>query len=114
MAAPQDLGAVGARLLREPVEHTGLYYVEGPERYSSADVAAAFADALGKEVKAVETPQEAWVSTLQQTGFSQAAAESMAAMTQITLERSYELPDAPIRGVVTLQAYIAALVEHRQ
>ena len=114
MAAPQDLGAVGARLLQEPVEQTGLYYVEGPERYSSADVAAAFAAALGKEVEAVETPREAWVSTLQQTGFSQKAAESMAAMTAITLGQTYELPDAPTRGTTTLQDYISVLVEHSQ
>ncbi|GAB2555024.1 NmrA family NAD(P)-binding protein [Spirosoma aerophilum] len=114
MAAPQDLGAVGARLLQEPVFSTGLHYVEGPERYSSADVAAAFADALGKAVKAIETPREAWVSTLQQTGFSGPAAESMAAMTAITLDQRYELPDAPIRGAITLQDYISALVEHSQ
>ena len=114
MAAPQDLGTVGADLLREPVKHTGLHYVEGPERYSSADVAAAFANALGKEVKAVETPRDAWVSTLKQTGFSQQAAESMATMTVITLDQTYELPDAPIRGAITLQEYITALVEHSE
>lgn len=112
MAAPQDLGAVGARLLQEPVEQTGLHYVEGPERYSSADVAAAFAVALGKAVEAVETPREGWVSSLQQTGFSGPAAKSMAAMTAITLAQAYELPDAPIRGNVTLQEYIRALAEH--
>ncbi|GAB4044692.1 NmrA family NAD(P)-binding protein [Spirosoma jeollabukense] len=114
MVAPQDLGAVGARLLQESVEKTGLHYVEGPQRYSSADVAAAFAAALGKAVKAVETPREAWVSTLQQTGFSGPAAESMAAMTAITLDQTYELPAAPIRGATTLQDYISALVEHSQ
>jgi uncharacterized protein YbjT (DUF2867 family) len=113
MVAPQDLGEVGARLLMEPVEQNGLCYVEGPERYSSADVAAAFADALNKEVNAVETPRETWVSSLQQTGFSKPAAESMAAMTAITLDQTYELPEAPIRGEITLQAYISALVARR-
>ncbi|GAB3711132.1 NAD(P)H-binding protein [Spirosoma flavus] len=114
MVAPQDLGAVGARLLQEPVEQTGLHYVEGPERYSSAEVAAAFGVALGKEVKAVETPREAWVSSLQQMGFSGPAAKSMAAMTAITLAQAYELPDDPIRGGITLQMYISALVEQSQ
>ncbi|GAB4021531.1 hypothetical protein GCM10028773_30620 [Spirosoma koreense] len=88
MVAPQDLGVVSARLLQEPNEQTGLYYVEGPERYSSADVAAAFSDALGKAVKSVETPGEKWVSSLQPTGFAQPAAESMAAMTAITLDQT--------------------------
>jgi len=59
MVAPQDLGAVGARLQKAPVEQTDIHDVEGPQRYSSADGAAAFVDALGKEVKAVETPREA-------------------------------------------------------
>lgn len=110
MAAPQDLGAVGARLLQEPVEQTGIHYVEGPERYSSADVAAAFGIALGKEVKAVETPREAWASNLQQMGFSSPAAESMAAMTAVTLDQRYDLPTSPVRGKITLQEYITGLV----
>ena len=110
MVAPQDLGVVGARLLQEPVDQTGLHYVEGPARYSSADVAAAFGEALGKAVNAVETPREGCVSRLQQIGFSQPAAESMAAMTAITLDQTYKLPDAPIRGTITLQDYISALV----
>ena len=114
MVAPRDVGRVGAALLREPVQHTGLHYVEGPQRYSAGDVAAAFADALSKDVEAVETPRKVWATTLQQLGFSQQAAESMATMTGITLDQTYELPQAPIRGTITLQAYIAALVKSGQ
>lgn len=111
MAAPQDLGAVGARLLQEPIEQRGIHFVEGPKRYSSADVAATFGAALGKEVKVVETPREAWASSLQQTGFSKPAAESLAAMTAITLDQRYDLPTSPVRGTTTLQEYITALIE---
>ncbi|GAB3552186.1 NAD(P)H-binding protein [Spirosoma fluminis] len=114
MVAPRDVGTVGAALLREPLQETGLHYVEGPQRYSAADVAAAFANVLGQDVEAVETPRDVWVTTLQQLGFSQQAAESMATMTGITLDQTYELPEAPIRGTITLQAYIAALVKSGQ
>lgn len=110
MVAPQDLGQVAARLLREPVEKTGLQYVEGPELYSSADVAAAFSSALGKPVKAVETPREQWIPALTALGFSPRAAESMAAMTAITVEKKYDLPDSPLRGTTTLDQYINTLV----
>lgn len=110
MVAPQDIGKVAARLLREPTNNTGLHYVEGPEQYSAADVAAAFSAALGKEITVVQTPPDAWVSTLTQAGFSQPAAESMAAMTQITLSQKDLLPQTPIRGHITLQEYIANLV----
>ncbi len=111
MVAPQDLGQVAARLLRESVAQTGLYYVEGPQSYSSADVAAAFTSALGKQVQAVHIPQEQWIPTLQTLGFSRKGAESMAAMTAITLKQEYELPFSPIRGKITLEQYIDRLVK---
>jgi uncharacterized protein YbjT (DUF2867 family) len=112
MVAPQDIGAVGASLLQEPVEQSGLHYVEGPERYSASDVAAAFSDALGKNIEVLEIQSNAWMSTLQQAGFSQAAARSMAAMTKVTLEQKYELPETPVYGATTLHNYNSALVSH--
>ena len=48
MVAPKDIGKIAAGLLTEPSEKTGVHYVEGPEMYSSADVAGAFSIALGK------------------------------------------------------------------
>lgn len=116
MAAPQDLGQVAADLLMEPSEKTGLYYVEGPETYSSADVAAAFSVALNKSVEAIETPRDQWIPALTAMGFSQKGAESMAAMTAVTLEtleKKHDLPDAPIRGTTTLQEYINTLVKEQ-
>ena len=75
MVAPQDLGQVAARLLTEPVEQTGLYYVEGPERYSPSDVAAEFAGAIGRPVTVVTTPREQWKETYKSMGFSEPAAK---------------------------------------
>lgn len=110
MVAPHDLGLVAARLLCAPIEDGGLQYVEGPDRYGSADVAAAFARALDRPVQAVQTPAGQWVPSLMAAGFSQVAAESMAAMTQTTLDERYDMPAQPERGATTLQAYIDALV----
>ncbi|RYG46430.1 NAD-dependent epimerase/dehydratase family protein [bacterium] len=107
MVAPEDIGRVAARLLRD--DRTGMHHVEGPEHYSSADVATAFAEALGRPVEAVQTPPERWVASLQAAGFSDPAAESMAAMTKLTLEGSPENPEHPIRGSVTLEDYVAQL-----
>ncbi|MGH6613064.1 NmrA family NAD(P)-binding protein [Sphingomonas sp.] len=109
MVAPQDLGEQAARLLTEPADRTGTHYVEGPERCSAADVAAAFAAAFGKPVKVVATPREQWVESFTALGFSDAAAESYARMTAITLDKG-EAPEAPIRGSVTLDDYVADLV----
>ncbi|GAB3643216.1 NmrA family NAD(P)-binding protein [Spirosoma arcticum] len=110
MVSPDDIGQLAARLLMEPMDKTGLYYVEGPAPYSSADVGEAFADALNKSVVALETPQEQWVSVLISMGFSLKGAESMAAMTEVTLKKEYKSPDSPVRGHTTLQSYINQLV----
>jgi len=111
MVAPQDLGQQAARLLREPISQTGLYYVEGPVLYSSADVAATLTTLLEKQVTAIQIPPEQWIATLKELGFSPVGAESMAAMTAITLEQKYDLPDSPLRGSITLQAYLGELAK---
>ena len=111
MVAPEDLGQFAAQLLTEPIERTGLYYVEGPEMYAPADVANAFSEALGRPVETVVIPRTEWISYLKNSGFSQKAAEAMAAMTDVTLDQKFEVSDSPIRGNVTLRAYIAGLVK---
>ncbi|GAB3251913.1 NAD(P)H-binding protein [Larkinella harenae] len=114
MVAPEDIGLLAARLLTEPVETAGLYHIEGPEVYSSADVAAAFALALHKTVEAVETPRDQWQPALKTMGFSDKAAESMANMTAATLDQPYALPGLPYRGTTSLQQYIAKMVADNQ
>jgi uncharacterized protein YbjT (DUF2867 family) len=110
MVSPYDIGNVAAQLMLEPFTQTGLHYVEGPEKYSAKNVAAAFSAALNKEVEAVEIPQDHWLPALKEIGFSEPAAKSMAAMTRVTLE-GHEEPEHPIRGTTTLDEYIKALVE---
>jgi uncharacterized protein YbjT (DUF2867 family) len=109
MVAPADLGRVAARLLTSEIDHTGVRYVEGPTTYTPADVAHAFAQALGRDVRAVETPRSEWLSAFQALGFSPAAAASYARMTAVTVDR-VERPDTPERGHTTLAEYINALV----
>jgi uncharacterized protein YbjT (DUF2867 family) len=111
MVAPHDIAKLAAALLTDRSERVGLHYIEGPERYSASDVAGAFARALGRTVTAETVPQSQWIDTLRAVGFSDRAAESMAAMTRITLNEA-ELPDAPVRGATTLRQYIEDLV-HR-
>jgi uncharacterized protein YbjT (DUF2867 family) len=109
MVPPADVGRVAARLLADEFEHTGVRYVEGPTEYSAADVAGAFARALGRDVRAVETPRAQWMATFQSLGFSPAAAGSYARMTALTLQGA-ERPAAPERGATTLTEYIGTLV----
>ncbi|MCU0534189.1 MAG: NmrA family NAD(P)-binding protein [Hydrococcus sp. Prado102] len=110
MVAPRDIGQLAARLMTEPVESTGLHYIEGPERYSSLNVAQAFAKALQKPVKAVETPRDQWINTMQNMGFSHEAAISFSNMTTIVIEGELPARDVVIRGTISLESYIAELV----
>lgn len=112
MVAPEDLGKVAARLLREPVERTGVHAVEGPARCSPNDVAAAFASALDRTVRVEVIPREAWEEAFRGLGFSEAAARSYARMTAATVDGA-EYPDDPIRGSISLRTYIAKLVSGR-
>jgi uncharacterized protein YbjT (DUF2867 family) len=113
MVAPQDLGEFAARLLTEPVDQVGRHHMEGPQRYSPADVAAAFARALNKQVRVDPVPRERWQEAFESLGFSTAAAASYARMTAVTVDEKYTPPDTPERGSVSLQAYTTELVRLR-
>ncbi|MET3582092.1 uncharacterized protein YbjT (DUF2867 family) [Mesorhizobium robiniae] len=112
MVAPDDLGRTAARLLKEPIEQTGMHYVEGPARYTASDVAACLSDELQKDIQVVTAPREKWQATFEGMGFSEAAAQSYARMTAVTLDE-LELPTNPERGTVSLQRYISDLVARR-
>lgn len=109
MVAPEDIGHFAASLMKEPVAKNGLHYFEGPQAYTAADVASAFAKALNKSVEAVEIPQARWKETFKTLGFSDKSAESYAAMTQVTIENT-ERPAKPVRGNTTIEEYIKKIV----
>ncbi|MFL6603259.1 MAG: NAD(P)H-binding protein [Steroidobacteraceae bacterium] len=107
MVAPKDLGAVAARLLQEGASGTEIHHVEGPERYTPADVAAAFARALDKAVEVEVVARERWEEAFRSFGFSAKAARSYACMTGVTVD-ALELPASRIRGVIPLTDYVFA------
>lgn len=114
MVAPDDLGEAAARRLLAPAGDTAIRYIEGPRRYTPADVAQAFAQALGRPVDVDVIPRHAWEQTYRQLGFSAAAAKSYACMTGTVLDEQDRWPDAPERGPTTLEAFIGAAVRQRQ
>ena len=56
------------------------------------------------------TPREKWVEAFRAQGFSQAAAQSYARMTAVSVESGFEAPTSAERGQITLEAYIRDLV----
>jgi len=109
MVSPADIGEFGAELMLQPIERTGNYYIEGPETYSPANVADAFAEALDQPVEVITVAEQDWMSYLQKAGFSLPAAKSMVSMTKLTLEQNHHTPVSPVYGKTTLKEFIMAL-----
>jgi uncharacterized protein YbjT (DUF2867 family) len=109
MVDPSDLGVVAAERLLSGLDDTGIAYVEGPQRYTFGDVAAAFARHLGRDVRVTTTPRDQLAESFRAIGFSEQAAQSYARMTEATIDEK-ALPQSPRRGRVTLDAYVASLL----
>lgn len=109
MVAPQDIGRIAAGLLIQTAERTGPHYVEGPKRYTPADVAATFANALAKPINVVTTPRDQWTKSFETIGFSKTAAKSYVGMTALTMDGSFPVLDEVERGSISLQDYVFEL-----
>jgi NAD(P)H dehydrogenase (quinone) len=80
VSAP-DLGAVAAELLtaaRARSSSPRIVHVEGPQRYTALDVAAALSELTGRDVVARELPRSDWVATLRRGGVGASYAELVA------------------------------------
>ena len=110
MVAPQDLGGFAAARLLSGTEDAGVRYAEGPRRYSSADVARAFSEALGRPIDVEVTPRAEWKDAFLKRGFSEAAAQSYTRMTALSLDSGFDMPADAFRGATTLELYVSDLV----
>ncbi|MDM9625210.1 NmrA family NAD(P)-binding protein [Rhizobium sp. S152] len=108
MVSPIDLGKAAVERLTSPIEDIGIRYVEGPARYTFADVATAFSDVLGHAVLLKTIPETAIERNYKDLGFSRAAANSFTRMTKTSIE-SPQLPESPIQGSVSLEDHITQI-----
>ena len=68
MVSTKDIGRAAADLLREEWSGVRIVELSGPQKYSPRDEAAAFAAALGRDVKAVEVPRAEWEQRFRREG----------------------------------------------
>ena len=68
MVATDDIGKVGASLLRDDWTGKRVVELQGPEPVSPLDVANAFGAVLGKPVQAAVVPREAWEAIFRSVG----------------------------------------------
>ena len=78
MAAPHDIGEFAAKLMMEPASTIGLHFVEGPEPYSSAEVAEAFSECCKRGRGGGKRPDRNGFQLWRKWVFSRKAAEYMA------------------------------------
>lgn len=112
MVDAADLGRAAAERLTSDIDDIGIRYVEGPARYSFADVGASLSSLLGRSVEVATTPRPQWEQSFRAIGFSEASARSFARMTAATIEAP-DRPDNPWRGKVTLEDHFKALLARR-
>lgn len=76
-----DVGEIAAQLLTTGFDsELRVFHAEGPERYSTVDVASALASLTGREIAARELPRAQWLPALVQGGLSASYAELVAEM----------------------------------
>jgi len=85
MVSPEEVATFVANVIQKEEEDGKIFELTGPAAYSSNDVAKAFSEALGKEVKAVQIPKEQWESTLREIGFSPDAIRNFIEMTDAVI-----------------------------
>lgn len=75
---PADVGDVGAEVLAGDGHAGRTYELTGPEALSSADCAAALSEVLGREIRHVDVPEEAFRGGLAQGGVPAPVADNLA------------------------------------
>ena len=68
MAATADIGRVAAELLQEAGSGHRVVELEGPHRVTPNQIAATFADLLGRPVKAEAVPRDSWEALFRSQG----------------------------------------------
>jgi uncharacterized protein YbjT (DUF2867 family) len=68
MVATADIGRTAAALLQDGWSGVRLVELKGPQRYSAADIGAAFATALDHEVRMEPVPRGAWEQLFRSQG----------------------------------------------
>jgi uncharacterized protein YbjT (DUF2867 family) len=108
MVSPTDVAAYAQDILTKDDDGSKIYELLGHD-YSPADVAQAFENVLGREVKAQQIQRDQWEKTLREAGFSPDGIRNFVEMTELVVAGKTK-PEANgttiLRAGTTLQEYI--------
>jgi uncharacterized protein YbjT (DUF2867 family) len=109
MVAPEDVAKLVATTMTDHEANGKIYELTGPASYSSADVAEALTQSLGKEVKAEQIPRNQWEKKLKELGFSVDGINNFIKMTNVVISGK-AAPEGKgttsVKGKTTLSQYI--------
>lgn len=110
MGATRDIGAVAARALLSPPSSNEVVDVLGPD-HTEREVAGVLGTALGRRLEVVPLPEDAWESTLRDTGLPSPAAAALAELYRAD-ERGLLAPrgDRSVRLTTPVEHTVAGLV----
>jgi uncharacterized protein YbjT (DUF2867 family) len=86
MCSPLDVAKFLADQMSNAIEGEPIYEVEGPEWYSSSDIANAFAKVLNRDVVPRQIPREDWWKTIKEFGFTDDVTKNFIEMTQTVVD----------------------------
>jgi uncharacterized protein YbjT (DUF2867 family) len=80
MVSTEDIGAVAAEMLVQPVTGRRVVHLSGPRPYTPRDVAAALSRLLGRPVEAVAPPPSEWEQIIVNAGLDRSYAAALVEM----------------------------------
>lgn len=86
MISPDDVAFFISEKITSGIKKSEVYEIVGPQSLSIKDVADTFGKVLEQDVKAQQIPKGQWKPTLQQSGFTDDAAENLIAMTKAVID----------------------------
>jgi uncharacterized protein YbjT (DUF2867 family) len=112
MVATADIGRVAAQLLQETWSGHRVVELEGPSRVTPKQIAATFADLLGRPVRIEAVPRETWESLFKSQGMKNPAPRIRMLDGFIEGWIEFESGEAGSRkGKVALKTVLQALIE---
>src|SRR5277367_4244273 len=114
MVATADIGRTAAALLQEDWNGIRVVELEGPRRYSAADIGRAFAAALGREVRVESVPRETWEGLFRSQGMKNSLPRIRMVDGFNEGWIDFERTGEHRQGTVTLDTVIAGLISERE
>jgi uncharacterized protein YbjT (DUF2867 family) len=111
MVATADVGRVAASMLQQQWTGTRIVELEGPRRVTPNDIASAFAQLLGKDVRMEPVPRDTWQALFKSQGMKNPTPrmQMLDGFNEGWIE--FEKPGQTIKGNVALETVLQSLIE---